>query len=91
MITSGYNILQTRHVIISGIRFYKEKITEAEHAGQSINRDLRNNRSRLQRLIKLKTDKTMWNKNKNGKNSKNSEPCKSDKLKQKPDLGKQCS
>ena len=60
MRTSGYNVIQTREVIISGIRSYNKKKQESEQQGTTLNNDLRDSSRRLQRLIKRRTDKTSW-------------------------------
>ena len=79
MTTSGYSINQIRTVVISGIKFYKRKLHEAEVNNNPINRDLRCSRSRLKRLIKLRSDKVMWYKVDPNKHNNTYEEPKPDK------------
>ena len=57
---SGYNLDDTRKVVLSGRRCYRRKCKEAEHNGSRLNRRMTCKTRRLNTLVKKKSDKLMW-------------------------------
>ena len=93
IVRSGYNVTQARAIMLSGIRCFYKKISEHKMQGLSRNRNMMCPRSRLKRIIKHKSDKTMWYKtdpNKQGEHQTRREYDKRQKksVNNKPDLRK---
>ena len=60
LINSGHSINQARSIILSGVRCYKRKVKNLRESGVEEHRNLTCPSRRLKKLIKDKTDKTLW-------------------------------
>ena len=58
MLRSGYSVSQCRDILISGIRFYKAKVSRANQSGSKLHRSAQS--SLVSRLKKKITAKTSW-------------------------------
>ena len=69
ILRSGYNISQTQHILISGIRAYNGRVERAKQSGQGLHRSAES--SLGERINKKLFEKTSWYKNGKKKTHKN--------------------